>query len=123
MAWEEVGGTREGRFIKWETPGQTIVGVWIEKFEGKQKDNPVGVLEGYEYLHKEGQADEPHDGDDETIKFSMTVQLQEKLYSVKPGDMVRIMYMGLMKTLTNRTYKAFRVWIDRKSGEPDDVPA
>ena len=103
--WEEVRPSSEGTFITWKVFGQRVVGVWVEQFIGKHEDRPVGVVHGNYYSGDVADSDLR----DHKIKFSMTVQLVDKLKDAKPKDKVDITYISDERSDSGQMYKNFRV--------------
>ena len=98
------------RFVKWETPGTVIDGLWQGTVARKYTDD-----EGQPRLNGILKTDEGE------VRFSMTGNLTRKLEFVPIGRYVRIEYLGIP---TGAREKNFKVEVeDPEAGEPQvDVP-
>jgi hypothetical protein len=96
--WRQVG---QGRFHKWETPGDEFEGTWRGMHDGRF--GPLGTLETSEGL----------------ITFPLHAALQERLKLVREGAQVLIRYTGKQTSKAGRIFKAFEVFVASEDGLKD----
>src|SRR3990172_491387 len=101
--WVQRGGG-EGEFFKWETPGQTVEGLWKGQRDGKF--GALGIMET-----KEG-----------PVVFPIHTALVYLVERLVDGDEVRIVYNGkVVNPKSGREYKAFDLFVAEV--ESDAAPA
>ncbi len=93
--WRQVG---QGRFQKWETPGQELEGTWQGLYDGRF--GPLGTLE-------------TRDG---PLTFPLPVALRDRLAQVRAGALVLVRYTGLQTSNAGRTFKGFEVFVAEQDG-------
>ena len=91
--WEEVGG---GEMWNYRDLGKgaVLIGVYLSKEEG------VGENNSNRYNIEKG---------DELLSVWGSAALDSKFAQVKPGEMVRIEYLGMSKGKSGRSYHDFKV--------------
>ena len=92
MTWKKVNEGEGGgdNFMKWESVGQTLEGVWEGLSEGKFGD--LGCING--------------------VKFPMHTVLDKALNEVEDGVKVKVVYMGMKTSKKGNRYKDFDVFVD-----------
>ncbi len=88
--WRRVG---QGRFHKWEQPGEEFEGTWRGAHDGRY--GPLGTLETSEGL----------------ITFPLPTALLERLRLVREGAPVLIQYTGMQTSKGGRLFKGFEVYV------------
>ena len=88
--WRQIG---QGRFHKWETPGEEFEDTWRGTHDGRF--GPLGTLETAEGL----------------ITFPLHAALLERLKLVREGAEVLIRYTGKQTSKAGRIFKAFEVFV------------
>jgi len=88
--WRRVS---QGRFHRWETPGEVFQGVWCGIREGRF--GLLGVL----------------DTEVGFLAFPLPAALRVRLLQVQPGTLVLVRYTGLQTTTGGRIFKAFDVFV------------
>lgn len=113
MAWKEVGAFPENGeggkgdlppIFKWTEVGETIIGVF-KGFKGGNKT-------GFKPLILIG---------DKT--YGGATVLEKKLREAKPGDMVKVIYLGKKRSAGGNHYHDFQVYIEEGQGERPMAPA
>lgn len=94
MSWKKQG---LGNFVKWETEGQSLEGIWKGQHDGKF--GPLGDIETADGLKT----------------FPLHTALLNQTENFKEGCLIRIEYKGKSTSKQGREFKAFDVWLD----EPD----
>ena len=89
MGWKTVGGVK-GDLVKWDEPGMMVEGIFKGTWSGQ-----FGPLAGMDT--KDGR----------TITFPVPTALQGKLGMIDVGQLVRIMFLGMVKSGTGKDYKDF----------------
>jgi hypothetical protein len=105
--WRQIG---QGRFHKWETPGQELEGTWQGQHDGQY--GPLGTLD-----MAEGR-----------VTFPLHAALLERLKLVREGAAILIRYTGKQTSKAGRVFKGFEVFVADEAAllEPGDdrpVPA
>jgi hypothetical protein len=103
MAWTELfnndapkGNTNEKDPIqKWHTNGQTVEGIFRGKRAGKSNYKPLLLIETETGM----------------VTYTNATVLDKKLTAVKPGDRIKIVYLGKVNG-ANGYYGNFQVFID-----------
>lgn len=97
MGWTEVSG---GEYVKWETPGQVVEGIWRGTSPGKPapdgKPTMLGTIET-----PAGR-----------VRFSATTVLKDRLELIHEGYAVRLTYTGTQKSKGGMSFKAFKVEVE-----------
>jgi hypothetical protein len=88
--WREVG---QGRFHKWETPGEELEGRWHGSHDGRY--GPLGTV-----LTAQG-----------LLTFPLHAALFDRLKRVQQGEDVLIRYTGKQTSNAGRVFKAFEVYV------------
>ena len=88
--WRQVG---QGKFHKWETPGDELEGIWQGRHEGRY--GPLGSLETTAGL----------------LTFPLHSALLERLQHVRSGADVLIRYTGPQTSKAGRLFKGFDVFV------------
>ena len=105
--WRQIG---QGRFHKWETPGQELEGTWQGQHDGQY--GPLGTLDT-----AEGR-----------MTFPLHTALLERLTRVREGADVLIRYTGKQTSKAGRVFKGFEVFVAdetalREPGDDRPIPA
>jgi len=103
--WKQLSG---GQFFKFQSPGDSLEGIWRGTQTGKFGDNGVVEANGATHL------------------FSMNTALKD-LLRVKPGTEIRIEYLGKQTSKAGNEFKAYSVFVEdgattEQSDTEDDVP-
>ncbi len=93
MRWRKVGGG--GEILKWNDVGQELVGVFAGTKAGKF-EMPLGMID---------------QEDGRRVVFATHISLVERLQDVKPGQPIRIVYLGLQMSNQGRQFKAFDLFV------------
>ena len=97
--WKQVGGSDDSVFLKWEKPGEEVVGTWLGMHEGRQmadgKTGQIGTIETA----------------DGKVAFSCTTVLKGRLSQCPEGSEIKVVYNGKQRGKTGTEYKSFGVWI------------
>ncbi len=101
MAWKTVGGVK-GDLQKWEEPGTTVEGVFKGTWAGQH--GPLGAVDTQ---------------DGRTLTFPVPTALQTQLQTVQAGQLVRLTYLGTVKSGAGRDYKNFstELWTPEDEGQ------
>jgi hypothetical protein len=102
--WRQVG---QGRFHKWETPGEELEGTWLGQHDGQY--GPLGTV----------------DTANGRVTFPLHAALLERLTRVREGADVLIRYTGKQMSKAGRVFKGFEVFVADGAAllEPgDDAP-
>ena len=102
--WRQVG---QGRFLKWETPGEEFEGTWRGMHDGRF--GPLGTLETPEGL----------------VTFPLHAALLERLKLVREGAEVLVRYTGKQTSKAGRVFKSFEVFVagaDARLDTPEFSP-
>jgi hypothetical protein len=94
--WRQIG---QGRFHKWDSPGDELEGTWQGSHEGRF--GPLGTVEA-----TEGR-----------ISFPLHAALLERLRHVRIGAEVLLRYTGPQTSKAGRLFKGFEVFVS----DNDDV--
>ena len=94
--WRQIG---QGRFHKWDSPGDELEGTWQGSYEGRF--GPLGSVEATEGL----------------ISFPLHAALLERLRHVRIGAEVLLRYTGPQTSKAGRLFKGFEVFVS----DNDDV--
>jgi len=103
MAWKQLGV--EGRLVKWDVEGAGVQGAFQGIGEGKF--GPLGSVQAE---------------DGQVFSFPVPTALGTKLADLKPGQVVRIKYLGTVTSATGRDYKNFSVELWQPEGEQEPAP-
>ena len=88
--WRQVG---QGQFLRWETPGQELEGVWVGQHDGTF--GPLGTVDT-----REGR-----------MTFPLHAALLERLRLIREGADVLIRYTGKQTSKSGRIFKGFEVFV------------
>lgn len=80
-------------YLKWNSPGQALEGVWLGTVPGKF--GPQGQM----------------DVQGKLVVFPLHTVLARELEGVAPGTPVKIEYLGLEMGKAGRQYKAFSIFV------------
>ena len=94
--WRQIG---QGKFHKWETPGDELEGIWQGSHEGRF--GPLGTLEM----------------SDGSVTFPLHAALLGRLRHVRIGAGVLVRYLGPQTSRAGRLFKGFEVFVS----EDDDI--
>ena len=97
--WRQIG---QGRFHKWDSPGEELEGTWQGSHEGRF--GPLGTVEATEGL----------------ISFPLHAALLQRLRQVRIGAQVLLRYTGPQTSKAGRLFKGFEVFV---SGNEDVIDA
>jgi hypothetical protein len=100
--WRRIG---EGRFHKWETPGDELEGLWQGAHDGRF--GLLGTLETADGL----------------FTFPLPTALRDRLQRVRQGAEVLIRYTGLQTSKAGRLFKAFEVFVAGDETPEEPAPA
>jgi hypothetical protein len=95
--WRQIG---QGRFHKWDSPGDELEGTWQGSHEGRF--GPLGMVEATEGL----------------VSFPLHAALLQRLRHVRIGAEVLLRYTGPQTSKAGRLFKGFEVFV---SGNDDVV--
>ena len=89
--WRPVSGKRRGTFVRFETSGESISGIWLGY--GSGPFGPVGQLETRHGVRT----------------FGLATALRDELDKIAEGTLVRIRFTGWRTSKAGRRYRHFEV--------------
>jgi len=99
--WRRVS---QGRFHRWETPGDAFQGVWRGIRDGR-----FGLLGALET-------------EVGPVAFPLPAALRVRLGQVLPGNLVLIRYTGLQTSQSGHVFKAFDVFVANQATWDETAP-